>query len=64
MKFSQAYRIHGPDVMAIASALEIEPPEADAMINDHMNKLHERLARLRERHRHIRRELRQTEAMA
>lgn len=64
MTFSQAYRLNGPDTFAISRALGIEEHEADTLINDHMNKLYERLSRLRARHQDIRKQFRQAEATA
>lgn len=40
MMFSLAYRIHGPDTLAISKALGIEEHEADTLINAHMELLY------------------------
>ena len=42
MTFLNAYARFGPDVIAIAEALGITQPEADTLINIHMEKAHQR----------------------
>lgn len=45
MTFLEAYALHGPDTIAIAEALSITEAEADALINERMD----RKARSKER---------------
>lgn len=42
MKFAEVYARLGPDVPAIAEALGITQPEADTLINLHMETKHQR----------------------
>lgn len=36
--FSEAYALYGPDVERIAQAMSIDPPAADRLISDKLNR--------------------------
>jgi hypothetical protein len=38
MTFSEAYALYGPDVEQMAQAMGIDPPAADRLINDKLNR--------------------------
>lgn len=49
MTFLEAYTIAGPDVERIARLLGITPPEADRLINELLNRRHEKRVQHRRR---------------